>query len=349
MLIEKTTIEHLSGGTFDENSLTEEQLQRLKELAASIPSPKHSGPDLDLNEHLEKTISKYECQGDSSIRMAYGSTNTVRTYQDLSSSANGTFGQHFVITHINFFKNETDQSNSVDQIKLLYQGTDESWHECEDIAIAPIALRDEEPRWLADSIIKIDSEKLISYVIKGSIKIKGKPGDDNFRRRRAHRSLPQPLKLQINIKDNLNKQSSLIAEQLNEPLHIDTSQSFIKYNHEKLQDLLAFVYADDLEREERLFLAVYLDQENHIVINSNHSSSITLQRKSIRTMEFNAKQNNTVEEPLDSIHYQYRDHEKKAVALFDPQTFLCYAIRVEVTVKTSKSEETVLLPLDKIQ
>ena len=349
MLIEKTAIEHLSGGEIDENSLTEEQVERLKELTANIPSPKHSGPDLDLNEHIGKTISKDECQGDSSIRMAYGSTNTVRTHQDSYSSRKGTFGQHFIITHINFLKNGTDQSNSVDQITLRYQGADQSWHECEDIAIAPIALRNEEPCWLADSIIRFDSEKLVSYAIKGSITIKGEPGDDNFRRRRAHRSLPQPLKLQINIKDNLNKQSSLIVEQLNEPLDIDTTQSFIKYNESKLQDLLAFVYADDIDKEERIFLAVYLDQENHIVVDSNHTSSITLQRKSIRTMEFNAKQNKTIEEPLNSIHYQYEDREKKAVALFDPQTFLFYAIRVEVTLKTSKSEETVLLPLDKIQ
>lgn len=349
MIIEKTAIEHLSGEEIDENSLTEEQVERLKELTANIPSAKHSGPDLDLNEHVDKTLSKYECQGDSTIRLAYGSTNTVRTYQDTFASADGTFDQYFIITHINFSRTDIEQANSVDQITLLYQGADQSWHECQDIAIAPIALRGQEPCWLADSMIRFDSEKLVSYAIKGSMTIKGKPGNDNFRRRRAHRSLPQPLKLQINIKDNLNKQSSLIVEQLNEPLSIETSQSFIKYNESKLQDLLAFVFADDLEKEERYFLAIYLDQDNHIVINSNRSSSLTYERKTMRTMEFNARKKNTVEELLDSIHHKYDDQENKATALFDPQTFLLYAIRLEVKAGESTSEETVLLPLDKIQ
>ena len=355
MLITKTAIEHLSGEPIDENALTEEQLERLKELTANLPPAKHSGPDLDLDEHANKTITKHECQGDSIVRMAYGSTNTVRIRQDYSASSDGRFGQDFLLTHINFFKksseneSENDKPVSVIEIKMLYQSTDDSWHECEDIVIAPIALRGEEPRWLADAIINIESEKLVSYVIKGSISIQGKPGNDNARRARAHRSLPQPLKLQLTIKDNLDKQSSLIVEQLNAPLDITTLQSFTKYNQSSLKELVAFVYADDLESEERIFLAIYLDQENHLVIKSNQGSSTSLERKTIRTMEFNAKKGETIEVPFDWLSYQSGNHQMKAIALFDLQTFLFYAIRLEVSTKASTSEETVLIPLDKIE
>ena len=355
MLITKTAIEHLSGEPIDENALTEEQLERLKELTANLPPAKHSGPDLDLDEHANKTITKHECQGDSIVRMAYGSTNTVRIRQDYSASSDGRFGQDFLLTHINFFKksseneSENDKPVSVIEIKMLYQSTDDSWHECEDIVIAPIALRGEEPRWLADAIINIESEKLVSYVIKGSISIQGKPGNDNARRARAHRSLPQPLKLQLTIKDNLDKQSSLIVEQLNAPLDITTLQSFTKYNQSSLKELVAFVYADDLESEERIFLAIYLDQENHLVIKSNQGSSTSLERKTIRTMEFNAKKGETIEVPFDWLSYQSGNHQMKAIALFDLQTFLFYAIRLEVSTQASTSEETVLIPLDKIE
>lgn len=355
MTITKTAIEHLSDGTIDANALTKEQVERLKELTANIPPPKRSGPEFDLNEHTNKTITKHECQGDSIIRMACGSTNTVQTSQDMFASSDGTFGQHFFLTHINFIKtpseneNETNKSISVTEIKLLYQSEDESWHECEGIAIAPITHRNEEPYWLADSVIDMESEKFVSYAIKGSIKIKGKPGNDNFRRRRAHRSLPQPLKLQIQIKDNFNKQSSLIVEQLNEPLNIITAELFTKKNESSLKELLAYVYADDLESEERIYLAMYLDEKSHLVIKSSHGYSIRLEQKSIRTMSFNAKKNQTTEEVFDSMAYNSDDQQNKATALFDPQTFLFYAVRLQVKTQASTSEEIVLLPLDKIE
>jgi len=356
MCIEKGEINYLSGETNNDQILTDQQRECLKELASKIPLPKRSGPEIDIDKYANKKITKHECEGDSLVRMAYGSTNTVTVYQDSYSSDNGTFRQHFVITHINFSKksNENhsipiDKPLSVVNITVLYQTDDESWCECEDIAIAPIALRNEEPRWLADSIINIEPDKLISFVIKGWIYVKGEPGKDNTRRTRIHKNLPQPFKLQIVIKDNFNKQSSLIIEQLNKPLEFDTFASFLKYNQSAINDLLAFVYADDCESDERIFMGIYLNKEDQIVIKSDHSYSITLERKNIRTMEFNAKQNNTTEVSFDSIYYQYGTREKKAIGLFDSETFMFYAIRLEISTKTSKTEETIVLPLEKIK
>ena len=357
MCIEKGEVDCLSGGVNDENTLTDQQRERLKELSSTIPSPKRVGPEIDVDRDANKKITKHECEGDSSIQMACGNTNKITAHQNSYRSENGTFRQHFVITHINFFKKSTDNQSEVSQTKplsvvnvnVLYQATDGTWCECEDIAIAPIALRDEEPLWLANSIINIEPDKLVSYVIKGSIVVKGHPGRDNARRNRIHHNLPQPFKLKIIVQDNSNKQCSLVVEQLNKPLDIDTSASFTKYNQSSINEFLAFVYADDCENDERIFLAIYLDTENRIVINSDHSFSIILDRKNIRTIEFNAKQNNTIEVPFDSIYYQHDNREKKAIGLFDPETFMFYAIRLEVSVNTSKSEETVLLPIEKIK
>jgi len=357
MCIQKGEINNLSGEINDDTILTNRQRERLQELTSNIPPPKRLGPEIDVNKDANKTITKHECEGDSLVRMAYGSTNTVTAYQDSYSSDHGTFRQHFNITHINFFKKSTDNESeivhekpiSVVDVTVLYQTDDESWCKCEDIAIAPIALRNEEPRWLADSVISVEPDKLISFVIKGWIQVKGEPGKDNVRRRRIHKNLPQPFKLKIVIKDNFNKQCSLIVEQLNKPLEFDTSISFLKYNQSSINDLLAFVYADDCELDERIFLAIYLNKENQIVIKSDHSLSITLERKHIRTMEFNAKQNKTTEVSFDSIYYQYDTREKKVIGLFDSETFMFYAIRLEISTKTSKTEETILLPVEKIK
>ncbi|CAF4368446.1 unnamed protein product [Rotaria magnacalcarata] len=96
-------------------------------------------------------------------------------------------------------------------------------------------------------------------------------------------------------------------------------------------------------------MAIYIDKEHQLVIKSGHSYSITLGRKNIRTMEFEAKQNQTTEVLFDSIYYQYDKQEKKATALFDSEYFIFYAIRLEISTSTSKTEETVLLPLETIK
>jgi hypothetical protein len=362
MCIEIGKIIALSCIAVNDDILTDQRRKRLKELASLIPPPKRTGPEIDVNTDVKKKITKYECEGESLVRMAYGSTNTVTAHQD-SYSSDGTFRQHFVITHINFLKKTSDVSHvldqnnpatadqpiSVAQLAVFYQTDDGSWCACEDIAIASIALRDEEPRWLADSIINIEPNKLISFVIKGWIRVKGEPGSDNAARKRIHKNLPQPLKLKIFITDNFFKECSLIVEQLNKPLEYDTSESFFKYYQSSINDLLAFVYADDCEYDKRSFMAIFINKENQLVIKSEHSYSITIERNNIRTMEFNAKQNNTTEVSFDAIYYQSGSHEKKATALFDSETFMLYAIRLEISTSTSKTEQTILLPLEKIK
>jgi hypothetical protein len=357
MSIEKGEITHLSSGTNDSLILNDQQHKRLNELASKIPLPKRTGPEIDVNINLNKQITKHECEGESTIRMTYGTTNTVTTYQDYRSSEDGTFRQHFVITHISFSRKLLEQNGSapvekpafVSHVTVLYQTEDDTWHECEDVAIAPIALRNEEPRWLADSVIDFENDKLISYAIRGWFIVQGDMGKDNATRRRLHKSLPQPFKLKIVTTDNSSKQRSLIVEQLNKPQEFDTSDSFLKYNLSSINDLLAFVYADDCESDERIFMAIYLNKENEVVIKSSHMSSISFDKRHIRTMEFNARQNNTTEVPFDSLYYQHDTQEKKAIALFDPEMFIFYAIRLEVSTKTSKTEQTVLLPLDKLK
>ncbi|CAF3795736.1 unnamed protein product [Rotaria sordida] len=363
MCIEKGEIINLSGEIINDDILTDQQRERLKELALTIPSPKRIGPEIDIYRDKDKKITKYECEGESLVRMTYGSTNTVTVYQDFRSSDDGTFRQHFIITHITFSKKlnnlsdvviqehstSIDKPISVVNVTVFYRTDDGSWHECEDVAIGPIALRNEEPRWLADSVINIESDKLLSFAIKGCLHVKGEPGKDNATRKRIHKYLPQPFQLKIVITDNFNKQSSLIVEQLNKLLEFDTYESFLKYNQSSINDLLVFIYADDCEYDERMFMAIYLNTENQLVIKSGHMYSIILERKNIRTMEFNAKQDQTTEVSFDSIYYQSGKQEKKAIALFDSQTYMFYAIRLEISTNTSKTEETVLLPLEKIK
>ena len=363
MQIEKGEVTRLSQETNDGTTLTDQQRQRLKELTANIPPPKRTGPQINLNVNDNLKLSKHECEGESTIRMSVGNTNTVNTYQGSQSSDDKTIYQNFVITHIIFSKKPVvlpeilqqkrsapaDKPVSVANLTVFYQIHDGSWRECQDVVIAPIAVRNEEPKWLTDSIINIQPDKLVSFTIKGWIPAKGQVGYDNKARKRVHRSLPQPLKLKIVVTDNYARQCSLVVEQLNKPLELITHESFLKDNHSSINELLAFVYADDCENDGRIFMVIYLDKDNALLIKNPGSFSAIFQRTALRTMEYNAKRNGTTEVELEQMHYQYWSDECKAFALFDPETYMIYAIRLELTTKTSRVEEIVPIPIEKIQ
>ncbi|CAF2715372.1 unnamed protein product [Rotaria sp. Silwood2] len=363
MRIRKGEITHLLGETINSTARTDQQRQRLQELASKLPSPKQTGPHIVLIDTQNLKVAKHECEGESLIRMACGNTNTVTAGQDIRPSENNTFRQYFAITHIIFSKKPTvlpeilqqkrsvpvEKPISVANLTVFYQIHDGSWRECQDIAIAPIAIRNEEPKWLTDSIINIEPDKLFSFMIRGNIRLKGEPGTDNQTRARIHKSLPQPFKLKIVITDNFTKQCSLVVEQLNKPIDLITRESFLKSNQSYINELVAFIYADDCEHDERVFMAMYLNKENELVLKSPGSYFYNFERKALRTMEFNARQNQTPEINLDRMHYQYAGQETKAFAIFDPETYMFYAIRFELSTSTSKTEETVLIPIEKIK
>ena len=363
MRVENGGITHLSGVSSDSITLTD---QRLKELMAKLPPSIRTGPQISLttNNNNNIKLSKHECEGESSIRMTVGNANAIETVQDTYVSDDGTFGQDFVITHIIFSKKPlvlpeilqqkrsapADKPVSVASLTVFYQIHDGSWRECQDVAIAPIAMRNEEPKWLIDSVINIEPDKLLSFTIKGRIIVKGEPGGSDEARERIHKTLPQPLKLKIIVTDNFARQCSLVLEQLNKPLELITRESFLKnYSSSSIVEFLAFVYADDCQTDERIFMAMYINTDNRLTIRCYESSYMTYDRRSLRMIEYNAKQNKTTEVHLKQVKYERYTQVNKAFALFDPETFLLYAIRLEVSTKTSKTEETVLIPMEKIK
>ncbi|CAF5229612.1 unnamed protein product, partial [Rotaria magnacalcarata] len=93
MCIEKGEIICLSDEKTQDDNLSDQQLERLKELCSKIQLTKRIGPEIDIDRDRIKTITKHDCEGDSLVRMAYGSTNTVTSYQDLRVSDDGTFLQ----------------------------------------------------------------------------------------------------------------------------------------------------------------------------------------------------------------------------------------------------------------
>jgi len=108
--------------------------------------------------------------------------------------------------------------------------------------------------------------------------------------------------------------------------------------------LITFVYADDCDYDERIFMGIFIDNEDVLVI-QDESKSVCNQKSQIRTLQWNAKKNKKTEELIEF----FSDSQTKVTSVFDPETYLLYAIRIELTTTTSQTVETVLLPLDEIK
>ena len=354
--IEQGEIISLSNETNDQQTTrTEQQQKRLKELIANLPPPQRSGPQISIRPPSANVkLSKYDCEGESSIRMAVGNTNKITIYQNNRENNEEFFHQEFKISHIIFSKKSqtlpeilqqkrsqpADKPVSVMNVAVLYQTHDEAWHESQGVAIAPTTVRNEEPKWLAESIINIEPDKLVSFTIKGWIPIKGESGRSHESSFRSHKSLPQPLKLKIVITDNFTRQCFLIVEQLNPPLNLITRQSVMKDNHSDISELIAFVSVDDCETDERLVTMMYFNREKDLVIKNSDLYIRTFGQNCIRTMEFNARKTRTTEVEFEGVCYKKQSNECTITGLFDNESYLLYAVRFQLSTRTSKTDET---------
>jgi hypothetical protein len=177
----------------------DEDIQRSSPLI--IPPTIHEGPQIN-NEVSAINPKQYSSEGDSFIRLLNQSSE-IECNQDLYPK-NGRFFNYFTLSRI-IFHNTISQSISILQLSAEYENNSDGsnkWIPCQ------IKTNEKE------DIINIDPNKLVVCSITIKIEIYGTPGVDNQRRFRAHRSLPQPLKLKISIEDSQMKHSSLIIEQV---------------------------------------------------------------------------------------------------------------------------------------
>jgi hypothetical protein len=328
----------------------------LEKLKKTIPPPSRTGPVLDNNIPTAK-IEKHECEGDSSIRMTQGKQSSVEVSQELSTSTN-TLLNSVAITDIIISKKSivlpeilthkrsapADKPITITEAHIQYQWHSGKWLDCENNTQILVSTSQDGRQKVVTRMLDIEPDKLVLVTIQGTIQIQGNPSINYINSIRAHKSLPQPLKLKIIVTDSQSKTCSLIVEQINAPFQLITSESFLKDKQKDVDKLIAFIYADDCEYEERLYLAVYITKDKRLNI-GDKSTTAYMDKSQMHTMQLKAKKSGKIEELIDYIS----NSNRKATALFDPETYLLYAIRIELTTTTSKTVETVLLPLDEIQ
>ena len=135
-----------------------------------------------------------------------------------------------------------------------------------------------------------------------------------------------------------------MVEQLNKPLVLITQERFLEREKSNVKNCIAFIDADDCQSDERIFVGVYVSMENSLVI-TNGSTSVHITQSHIRSNQIKAKKSRKCEDVVEYMN----DSNTKIVSLFDPETFLFYAVRIELTTSTSQTIETVFVPLEEIK
>ncbi len=314
----------------------------------NIPPSIHEGPEIKIEDFDQIKLTKHLCEGDSAIRLLLTgkAENQVHANQDFFGR-DGKFLNYFFIPKL-IFQNTSKELISVIEITAEYQYIDGTWRDCEDVKISP-AVSDEDSinEWLPNTTINLEPLKVITYALRVDVQVHGNPGYNNERRSRAHKNLPQPFKIRLHLQDSENKTVSLIVEQLNEPLNITTKEKLIKAWN--FTDVIAFLYADDCIQEERYWALIHSEDAFKIQFSfgNNLSSHQTkyLNKELIRKLYNEAKKNRLTEIVLNDWNNTW----STSIALFDKKTFNLYGIRIQLKTETSKTIETILLPLEKIK
>jgi len=259
----------------------------------------------------------------------------------------GKFLNYFFVPTL-VFQNTSKEPISILELTGEYEDCEGNWCECENVTIGSTASdHATQYQWLPSTTVNLEPLKLTTFAVRIDVQVHGEPGSTNEQRSRAHKSLPQPFKIRLHLQDTEGKTASLIVEQLNDPLVLPTKERIAKqFGYE---DIIAFVYADDCNKDERYWVAVYYEDKSKLRFSFGHSLSSSetkyLDTWLIRKFCNEAKKSGLTEIVLTEWNHDWRT----MTALFDKETFILFGVRVELKTNTSKTIETILLPLDKIR
>ncbi|CAM4900897.1 unnamed protein product [Rotaria socialis] len=309
----------------------------------------HEGPEIKIVNIDQTQINKHTCEGDSVVRLLLtgkGKDRNIQANQD-SFRHDGEFLNYFFIPKL-VFHNKSKQPISIIELSGEYEDSHGNWCECHDIKLSPaLSENDENYNWLPNTTLNLEPLKLTTFAVRVDVKVKGTPGSSNKHRMRAHKSLPQPFKIRLTLQDTEGKTASLIVEQANEQFVLPTKEIAMKTFD--FEDVVAFVYADDCDGDERYWVVIYYEDKSKLRFSFGYGlngyETKYLDTWLIKDFCNQAKKTAATEIVLDEWNHDWRT----ITALFDKETFILFGFRIELKTDTSKTRETVLLPLDKLR
>ncbi|CAF1107243.1 unnamed protein product [Adineta ricciae] len=233
---------------------------------------------------------------------------------------------------------------SIVRVNVQYQRQDGKWIDCLNAKITKASTQSDNKPKLGSTILNADPDRVVAASVETTILVKGKPNRTDATRTCAHRSLPLTLKLRIIFVDNLTKTCSLIVEQINEPFDSIMKEALRDKRKDSMKRLIAFMSADDCEYDGRTFTAIYISNNDLLLIDDG-MKNIYIEKSHIHTMKWKAKKNKITEESTNYVG----DSQIQLFSMFDAETYLFYAVRIELATIILQTIETVLLPLNEIK
>jgi len=342
-------IKHISGQDQDEA----ESADRHLEFQSLLPPTKRIGPELNVGER--SACRKYGSSGESDIDLINPAEDDklmdfVEANMDVYARS-GRFLNYFSIPRITFL-NKTSEPTSIVYLDVYYHDHDSTWKKCLHPKIGRSTMDkfgSYDYSWFNSTNLNFGPNEAQTVAVGCSISIEGTPGRDNQKRWRAHKSLPQPLRLKVRITDNKSKTRSIVFEQSNRKLPLPTKESISK---EVRSEVFAFVYCDDTELDERSFVAVYKDEgsnKNSTVVAKTQETSFSWDWKAVKALEYQYDEllssSPPASPPPPELALNHMSTENRKVwALLTPNTGKLYGLRFNLKTKTSQVDESVLFP-----
>lgn len=258
-------------------------------------------------------------------------------FADQTWASNGEYNNNF---YLNFsFTNPGESVVTVAKVKTEYELSENNWVAAKRTAIGYKAgFYDYRWNWNTSNF-SLDKHAIDKIAVLCSIPIQGPQVD---RLRRAHHSLPYPLKIRTTFEDDQGATSFIDTVYYNGPHKLPTKESVEKSNS-KTYDFWAQL--DDVETETRHYIAIarVKDSDNSEYLDikvSPGSSTYYFYKTNLSKLAFEAVKNGKDEIEIDQLKVEGSNGvEAHAHALVNVEKKRVYAIRWTLKTASASMEE----------
>jgi len=191
-----------------------------------------------------------------------------------------------------------------------------------------------------DEGFNLESNERINMAVSSTIFINAPSYNKN---RRAHGSLPNPLRIKITFINKEGGKSEIITEYKNRPLYLDDRES---EDAKKKAKALFWAQADDLPAEDRLWCSIYQVEDRFEVNTSNSNKNAWLRMDDLHQYVYKATKAGASELPLDNCCHADNKvgHSIDVQLLVDVENQWVYGLKLSLKTNSSQSTDYFLLP-----
>jgi len=234
--------------------------------------------------------------------------------------------------------NRTTNPISVVKVHVDYKNHEGAWVPCDEVYTG-VRRRYWDYSWYNENKFKLEPKSQFDVAIRAVIAVKA---DTYTARRRAHKSLPQPLRFRATLEDIDGGKSTIEFDQYNVELNVATKEEKEKETNYKKN--IFWIHCDDPELEGRSWAmaGITTDQKNFEL--KFDGKSYYISASTATKIAYKAVKEKKAEYPMEDLP---KPHAKWGINVFylvDLAKQITYGMKVELTTLTSKAVGSFILP-----